>query len=327
MIIPKISLSLFPFVHKPYLVMFNITEKCNLRCRYCFGQYYDQKTQLTLPQIKKILLDFYALGARRLALSGGEPLLYKDIDQVIKFASSLGFSIGINSNGILVPKHLKALKLLGNLSISLDGENAKIHDYYRGKGSFDKAIAGIEAAHKAKIPLHFCLTLNSKNINHWPKVLKLAKKYKAKVLISPLYPQFSPSNKNAQDKSWQKQLRKTLQNLALENNSCLFYTKETYKLLSKWPDFKKDISSKKIKGYPACVAGKKMVFLDSSGNLFACQRLSSINLGLNCFKLGVKKSYTLLPSPSCSSCSWACYLEYNSLLGFKPKALLNFLKK
>ena len=80
-LIPKFSLSLFPFVKKPLILLYNLTQRCNLRCDYCFGQYYTQSEELPLEQSKDLLSQFYALGVRRLGLGGGEPLLYKDIDQ------------------------------------------------------------------------------------------------------------------------------------------------------------------------------------------------------------------------------------------------------
>lgn len=325
---PKVSVSVLPFVNKPYILLFNITQKCNLRCSYCFGKYYAETGELSFPQIKKILTEFYDLGVRRLGISGGEALLHKDIDRVIKEAVKIGFEVGLNSNGILVPYHLRSLRLLKNLSISLDGATAKVHDKYRGKGAFKMALAGIEAAYKAGIPLHFCCTLTDANLTEWPKVIKFAKKYNALVQISPLYPRFRGEGGLKLAKAWEKKIKKTLTDIIREKknkDNGIFYSENTYRLMLNWPDFTNDISTLMEPGYPPCMAGNKFVVLDHKGRLFPCVRMTDSLPGQDCLKMGVKQAYAKLPRPVCSSCRWACYIEYNSLLSFNLSAISNLL--
>lgn len=326
-ILPKLGLSVLPFVKRPFLVMFNVTQRCNLRCSYCFGQYYADTKELSLGQVRKILSEFYVLGARRLGLGGGEPLLYKDVDELIKFTVELGFNVGLNSNGILVSKHLDALSLLSNLSISLDGASPEINDRYRGRGSFEKAIEGVKAAHEAGIPLHFCYTLTDANVHEWPKILELGKKYDALVQISPLYQQF----RGRKDASFPKLLkkekfRKTIRDIIKEKKKSdnIFFSEATYRLILDWPDYEKDSSSKREAGHPICLAGKKMLTLDSNGKLFPCVRVSSQMKGQNCLEIGVCEAYNRMSSPPCKSCMWACYIEYNSLLNLSYHYIRNF---
>ena len=326
--IPKIGLSALPFIAKPYILLFTITERCNLRCSYCFGKYYSEKGELSYQQIKQIFKEFYDLGVRRLGISGGEPLLHKDIDKIIKMAVNLGFEVGLNSNGILVPYHLKALRLLNNLSISLDGACEKTHDKYRGKGSFKKALAAVEAATLAGIPVHFCCTLTDANLNEWPRLLELAKKYQTLVQISPLYPRFRGDGGLKLAKAWEDRTKKALMDIIREKKNKtnrIFYSQETYRLTSNWPDHKNDISSDKVEGHPSCLAGKKMVALDCRGNLYPCTRLTTSLPGQNCLKMGVKEAYRHLPQTPCKSCRWACFIEYNSLLDLRLSAIFNLL--
>lgn len=324
----KISLSALPIVNRPYILLFSITQRCNLRCFYCFGKYYDETGEMTYQQIKKLLVEFYDLGVRRLAISGGEPLLHKDIDKVIKTAVDLGFEVGLNSNGILVPYHLKALRLVSNLSISLDGPEEKIHDKYRGKGAFKKALAGIEAALAAGIPVHFCCTLTDANLKEWPKILKLAKNYQTLVQISPLYPRVRGEGGLKLAKILEQRTKKALNDIIKEKKNKgnrIFYSAGTYKLMSKWPDYTNDISANKVAGHPTCLAGKKMLALDCYGNLYPCTRLADVVPGQNCLKLGVNKAYRSLHPAPCRSCRWACFIEYNSLLNFRLPAIINLL--
>lgn len=307
---------------------FNITQRCNLRCSYCFGQYYSENLELSIGQVSKILSDFYSLGVRRLGLSGGEPLLYKDIDDLIKIAVDIGFDVGLNSNGILVPEHLSALKLISNLSISLDGASPEVNDMYRGKGSFERTLEGIKAAYKAGIPLHLCCTLTNVNINEWPKLLDLGKKYNALVQISPLYQQFSGEKNVLFPKHLDKiKFRSLILNIIKEKKkgSNIFFSEATYRLILNWPDYKQDTSPKREAGHPVCLAGKKMVTLDSHGNLFPCIRVSREVKGQSCLEMPVREAYTKMSSPPCKSCLWACYIEYNSLLNLSFSSIRNFI--
>lgn len=325
--IPKLSASALPFVNKPYILFFAITQRCNLRCEYCFGKYYSEEGELSYRQIKKIFSEFYNLGVRRIAISGGEPLLHKDIDRVIKMAVGLGFEVGLNSNGILVPHHIEALRLVSNLSISLDGASEETHDKYRGKDAFKRALAGVKAAYEAGIPLHFCCTLTDANLNEWPKILDLAKQYNALVLISPLYPRIRGEGGLKLAREWEVKIKKTLRDIVREKKKGgrIFYSADTYNLMSAWPDHSNDISPAVVAGHPACVAGRKSVALDSHGNLFSCVRLDKLVPGQNCLKLGVYEAYKRLPDNPCKSCRWACFIEYNSLFNFKPSSIFNFV--
>jgi len=326
-ILPKLGLSVLPFVRRPFIVMFNVTQRCNLRCSYCFGQYYSDTKELSLGQASEILSELYSLGAKRLGLTGGEPLLYKDVDNLIKFAVELGFDVGLNSNGILVPKHLSALSLLSNLSISLDGASPEINDRYRGKGSFEKAMQGVEAAHETGIPLYLCCTLTDANADGWPKILELGKKYNALVEISPLYQQFQGGKNASFPKPLEKEkLKKIILDIIEEKKKGgnVLFSEATYHLILNWLDYEQDTSPKREAGHPICLAGKKMVTLDSNGNLFPCVRVSSQMKGRNCLEMGVREAYKGMPAPPCKSCLWACYIEYNSLLNLSFHSIRNF---
>lgn len=324
-----LPLSIWPFFRRPFVVLFNVTQRCNLRCSYCFGSYYADQREMTLIQSEQVLSEFYRLGARRLGLGGGEPLLYRDIDALISSSVKRGFGVGLNSNGILVPQHISALKLVDNLSISLDGARPATHDRYRGKGSFDKALAGIECAAQADIPIHLCMTLTAANEGEIQSVLDLAKKFKAWVQISPLYfrlksgPDDIPLEPLAPEN-----LRAILTDLIQKKKKGenLFFSAETYQLIREWPDDRKDSSPVKMSGHPACVAGKKFVHLDSAGQLYPCARVSDEMSGQDCLALGVEKAYFGLAPNPCRACRWACYLEYNSLLNLTWPALWNFGK-
>lgn len=120
-----------PYVSPQYATI-SVTPRCNLKCTYCFQTGRNQKLEPTFEQLRHIIKDARSLGVTRLSLSGGEPLLRDDLDELIHFASQLDLVVGVDTNGMLLTlergKDLLASGL-GYLCVSLDAlsrkENAK----------------------------------------------------------------------------------------------------------------------------------------------------------------------------------------------------------
>lgn len=127
-----------------------ITDQCNLSCRHCGSNCTaNNHTYLPLEKIKEVLLQVVkAYDAREImiCITGGEPFLHPDVYDIVRFARRNGFSVGITSNGTLIDEET-ANKIVSSgintIAVSVDGL-ADSHDRFRNqKGSFDKAIRGI----------------------------------------------------------------------------------------------------------------------------------------------------------------------------------------
>lgn len=116
------------------------------------------------------------LGVVDLALSGGEPLLRRDLERLIGYACSLGLTVGTSTNGFALTKS-RAASLrnagLGRLQVSLDGL-ACAHDRVRGTGSFDRAIKAIRISVEAGLRTHVCFTAMRSNIDNLEDCIALA---------------------------------------------------------------------------------------------------------------------------------------------------------
>jgi len=136
----------------------NLTNKCNTYCKYCFrDSKKSAKDEIELKDIKRILFFFQKKQANvielYLQLTGGEIFLYPNIFEIIKLALSLGYTLRLQTNGLLFNKmNHRQLEIFSSkkiiIKISLDGWNSKIHELYRAKGSFDKVVSGIKIIRK-----------------------------------------------------------------------------------------------------------------------------------------------------------------------------------
>lgn len=141
-----------------------LTNGCNLRCKHCYLSAGERKDkELSLEEWKNVLLQFSENGGKTVCLSGGEPLVYKGFDLLIKYAKKLGFEVKLNTNGILwTDSMIKDLApYLDEVQISLDGYNEETNSIIRGKGFFDKIYATIIKFAKANVTIKIATTLDT----------------------------------------------------------------------------------------------------------------------------------------------------------------------
>lgn len=137
----------------------SVTDRCNFRCRYCmpvevFGADYSflpREEILRFSEIEGLAKRFVKLGVRKLRLTGGEPLLRRDLtDLVSRLARIDGIDdIAMTTNAALLEKHAVGLKQAGlhRVTVSLDALDEGIFGKMNGVGaSSDKVVAGIDAA-------------------------------------------------------------------------------------------------------------------------------------------------------------------------------------
>ena len=148
-----------------------ITNKCNLICRHCYlGE--AGKTDLDYETAIKIFDEFEKMQGLRLLITGGEPILHKRFWGINVRLPDYGFRSIMLSNGTLITKGIAERLNVHEVQVSLDGmENG--HDAIRGKGSFKKAIAGIESLKSAGIDVSIATMIHSKNTEEFEDLNRL----------------------------------------------------------------------------------------------------------------------------------------------------------
>ena len=135
----------------------SVTELCNLRCRYCMPAEgickKDHSQMMTEEEIVLAVKAAASLGIRKLRITGGEPLVKKNILSICeKTAAEKGVEeVCLTTNGILLPQMARDLRRAGvsRVNISLDTLNPEKYAYITRIGSLKQAMAGIEAALEA----------------------------------------------------------------------------------------------------------------------------------------------------------------------------------
>ncbi|MGI6549008.1 MAG: radical SAM protein [Syntrophomonadales bacterium] len=176
------SLLQFSEINRP-LVVWNTTNRCNLRCQHCYIEAQDEyyRDELTTAEAECFIDDLAQMGVPVLLFSGGEPLLRHDIMQLGRLASQKGLRPVISTNGTLITKELATeIKDAGfqYVGISIDGLPAT-HDRFRRKeGAFEQALRGIRACIDQGIKAGIRFTVNRVNQMDLPGILDIVEKEK-----------------------------------------------------------------------------------------------------------------------------------------------------
>ncbi len=167
------------------LISWNITKACNLKCEHCYRDAGSaDHNELTLEEGKSLLSDLKSLDFKIVIFSGGEPLLRSDLYKLVSFAGSLGLISVLGTNGTLIDIDVaRKLKTSGlkRAGISLDSVNPQIHDKFRcAKGSWKKAVAGMENCKRVGLEFQVHSTVTKKNINEILEITDFAENLGAK---------------------------------------------------------------------------------------------------------------------------------------------------
>jgi len=146
---------LFSHGRKINYLRLSITDKCDLRCRYCMPEQglpdKGHAAMLRVEEMLRLLSLFRACGVDRLRITGGEPLVSRQLPPLLAAIKPLDFAdIALTTNGQLLPQLAETLKARGvqRLNISLDTLNAERFAYLTRGGRLQDTLAGIEAALK-----------------------------------------------------------------------------------------------------------------------------------------------------------------------------------
>lgn len=136
-----------PIYHEGYRMLnIYLTNACNLRCAHCFMR-SGQPLENELPKEEwlRILTEFKAEGGQSATFSGGEPLMNRDFDTILRHASSIGLATTVLSNGILWTKdRIRSLApYISEIQISIDGFDESSNAIIRGTGHFERVVQNV----------------------------------------------------------------------------------------------------------------------------------------------------------------------------------------
>jgi radical SAM protein with 4Fe4S-binding SPASM domain len=160
------------------IVVYNCLRRCNLRCIHCYAHATTKEDPdiLSTDEAKAMIDSCADFGCPVMLFSGGEPLMREDLFDLMKHASNRGMRTTLSTNGILITREmareLKSYKM-GYVGISLDGMAETPDAFRRSRGSWKKALKGLENCREEGLRTGLRITLTKHNYKEVPDIFNL----------------------------------------------------------------------------------------------------------------------------------------------------------
>ena len=268
----------------PIRASLHVTARCNSDCAYCPFRMSLSKSRLdlSLEITQKIIHDLADLGVKLLFISGGEPLLHKDIIQICNYAASLGLTVQLATNGLLLTYEIaQKLSKVGvcNLIMSLDSIEEEVYLACRGVrnprimetldilSSFSEQKPGNASA--------VTFVVSQKNFRELPSFIRFINDYSAgkiRINIQPFHhSQYTKGNDviaNSKDEAeWIETMERVV---TLKQEGCCINVSEDY--LRNIPAFM--FHNKKMTG--PCLTGFSGIYIQDNLDVVPCWKLPSV---------------------------------------------------
>jgi MoaA/NifB/PqqE/SkfB family radical SAM enzyme len=169
---------------KPLVINGMISGNCNMSCKFCFGQFHS--SQLTKKDKLFILDQIAKHKIPKLVLTGGEPLLDKDVIEILEKAYSNGIFTSLHTNGLLLTESFiqKIKKFVGRISLPLDGSSNYMNYLMRGEDNyFSKIEKLVDILKREQISFSIKTVASKKNLKDFGKMAEVMLNFQPKVWL------------------------------------------------------------------------------------------------------------------------------------------------
>ena len=153
------------FGRKHTYLRISLTDRCNLRCFYCMPEegieLMDRKHIMSIEEIIEIAKKFVSLGVDTIRLTGGEPLVRKNVDYLLKALAKLPVKLKITTNGVLLDKYFDLFETIGlkDINISLDTLDKSRALFITKRDYYDRVIKNMDESIKRRLNIKLNVVL------------------------------------------------------------------------------------------------------------------------------------------------------------------------
>ena len=268
-----------PYMSAPIRVWLEVTSRCNLSCEQCFNMNHeDFYTDISYENILSIIDDLKASGVLQLTITGGEPLVRKDIFKILDHIFDKGFGVRFFTNGTtLNEQNVERLSSynISHIFASLDGIG-EVNDILRGGKTFEKISRGIMRLARTTGNVTLSVTLHAFSLENIPQIFQFAKDNNVKsLLIRPLLQYSDKESPLTIGKDQLGRFLEALESASVETGVEYQLNKLPFRPLKKsiyLHDRRSDVHFSYFSQHNqfGCVGGNTVVGIKSNGVVMAC---------------------------------------------------------
>ncbi|MDP7423319.1 MAG: radical SAM protein [bacterium] len=174
---------------RPVSALFEVTSRCNLRCRHCYRRGLFSGEEMSLSEVTDMLDQLAASNVIFIGLTGGEPFLREDILDIVAAAKKRRFFVTLLTNGTLIDlSSARELEKLGieRVEVSFYGPTTEVHETMTGiPGSFESFLTGIRNLAKTSLKVVLKSTITTLNVSFLDDMKKFAKELSLPLRCDP----------------------------------------------------------------------------------------------------------------------------------------------
>jgi AdoMet-dependent heme synthase len=287
----------------PLGVHLDLTWRCNERCVHCYLD-HDDKGELTFAEVDALFGQLADAGVFFLTLSGGEPLLRRDLFQIVGRARELSFNVKLKTNAILIRQQEAALlRALGveHVQVSIYSHRPEVHDAITGApGSLARSLRAIRFLISQGLPVTIAHVMMRHNRGEYPAVQELAQGLGAGFTVDPtITPHINGDRSLLALKIGRQDLRAVMRDPALVGAAADYCAPPA------------PVDSDDLDAVP-CSAGHSSCYISPYGDVYPCvqfplpsgniRRQRFIDIWRNSPQLAEVRSIRIRDLPVCSTC-------------------------
>jgi pyrroloquinoline quinone biosynthesis protein E len=313
------------FRTRPLWVTLDVTWNCNCRCEYC-NYWREGHDDLSTDEMLTVIRNLRSLGTAYLGISGGEPLLRKDISELVAFAKQCGMYVGLNTNGMIGKEELYRSLMahgLDTMCFSIDGASPETHERFRKHCPFERVTRSIETAVRVRDGGRHSTQISTNTVVHRGNVDELEAVAQLGRRLGADRHNFQPIVTSHLEDSGARQR--------------MGFSREDRELLERVQAALARLPGGNLEGFidlivdfytggkgarsMSCYAGRAFAYVDPRGTLYPCSVLMEPLASLLdpdwAARLRSAESQATLRKAAeqrCSGCSLVCYMERNVML-------------
>lgn len=267
-----------------YRILWEITNRCNQNCFFCHAKGHND---VSIEDAEKIISNLSGINIKDFILTGGEPMLNKDIFKILELLVNCGYKVDMCTNATMIDDKSALIlsRYLSEVSVSLDTLDHNTYTFLRGKDMLHQVCDGIKCLLNSHIEVHLTCVVSKITLEHLEEIAFFAENIGAHTLsFLRVIPSISLNHEMTM-------------RIALTDQDCQYAMQIIEECRKR---YKIAIKTKRLKDYShceACEAGRKILGITGEGTLVNCiMNRDSTSIDLLNNKISDKELSILLPA-------------------------------